>query len=129
VRARLLQASYKKEALNDAPGLEDFTPTDFSAQPDQPPASAPETKPQEKSPEVTMTVDEGGDIVVPDFSGKTMRQVTQMCLKLGLDPVLVGSSLATGQTPTAGVKLRHGGRVTVQFGFVTPKTQKAAKKR
>jgi len=123
-----MQASYKKGAANDLPGLEDFTPADFSAQPDQFLTAAPEVKPQEKVPEVTMTVDEGGDIAVPDFSGKTMRQVTQMCLRLGLEPVLVGSSLATSQTPAAGVKLRHGGRVTVQFGFTTPKLPRAAKK-
>ena len=129
IRARLIEASYRKDAASDAPGLEDFTPADFSAQPDQLPAAAAEAKPQERAPEVTMTVDEGGDIAVPDFSGKTMRRVTQMCLRLGLDPVLVGSSLATSQTPAAGVKLRRGARVTVQFGFVAQKTQKSAKKR
>ncbi|HMI53112.1 MAG TPA: penicillin-binding protein [Candidatus Saccharimonadales bacterium] len=130
IRARLIEASYRRDAANDAPGLEDFTPADFSAQPDQLPAAAAEAQPHERAaPEVTMTVDEGGDIAVPDFSGKTMRQVTQMCLRLGLDPVLIGSSLATSQTPAPGVKLRRGGRVTVQFGFVTPKTQKSAKRR
>ena len=44
------------------------------------------------------SVDEGGDIAVPDFHGKTMRDVTEMCLRLGLEPVLVGSSLATNST-------------------------------
>jgi len=32
---------------------------------------------------VTVAVDEGGDIPVPDFSGKTMREVTETCLRLG----------------------------------------------
>jgi len=31
-----------------------------------------------------MAADEGGDIAVPDFSSKTMREVTEMCLHLGL---------------------------------------------
>ena len=63
-----------------------------------------------------MGVDEGDDVTVPDFSGKTMREVTGMCLRLGLDPVLVGSNLATEQTPVEGTKVKHGARVTVQFG-------------
>jgi beta-lactam-binding protein with PASTA domain len=68
---------------------------------------------------VTVAVDEGGDVAVPDFSGKTMREVTEICLRLGLDPVLVGSSLATGQSPAAGAMVKRGARITVQFG--TPK--------
>ena len=43
---------------------------------------------------MTVALDEGGDIVIPDFRGKTMRDVTEMSLRLGLDPVLVGSGLA-----------------------------------
>ena len=71
---------------------------------------------QELPSAVTVSVDEGGDITVPDFSGKTMRDVTDQCLRLGLNPVLVGSSLATSQTPAAGAKLKHGAKVTVEFG-------------
>ncbi|PYU86290.1 MAG: hypothetical protein DMG51_06180, partial [Acidobacteria bacterium] len=67
-------------------------------------------------PSATVAVDEGGDIQVPDFSGKTMRDVTETCLRLGLDPVLVGSSLATNQTPAAGARVRRGAKITVQFG-------------
>ena len=70
---------------------------------------------------MTVAVDEGGDIQVPDFSGKTMREVMEMCLHLGLEPILVGSSLATNQTPGAGTKVRKGAKVTVQFG--TPATK------
>jgi hypothetical protein len=33
-------------------------------------------------------VDEGGEIEVPDFSGKTIREVTEACIRLGLEPVL-----------------------------------------
>jgi beta-lactam-binding protein with PASTA domain len=69
-------------------------------------------------------VDEGVDIAVPDFSGKTMREVTALCLQLGLDPVLVGSNLATDQTPAEGSTVKRGARVTVQFG--TPPPQKPA---
>ena len=65
---------------------------------------------------MTVAVDEGGDIPIPDFSGKTMREVAETCLKLGLDPFLVGSGLAVSQVPGAGMKLRGGAKLTVQFG-------------
>jgi beta-lactam-binding protein with PASTA domain len=74
-----------------------------------------------------VTSDEDVEVTIPDFSGKTMRDVTEMCIRLGLDPVLVGSSLATEQLPAAGSQVRRGTRVTVQFGTVTAKATKSAK--
>jgi beta-lactam-binding protein with PASTA domain len=74
-----------------------------------------------------MGVDEGGDIIVPDFAGKTMREVTEMCLQLGLDPVLVGSNLATDQTPGEGATVKRGAKITVQFGTPPPKPANSAK--
>jgi len=129
VGPRLTQASYKNRDVSDSAALEDFTPSDFSALPDQPPAESPAPNPKEKKREppsvtVTVAVDEGGDIEVPDFSGKTMRDVTEACLRLGLDPVLVGSTLATNQTPAAGAKVRRGAKITVQFGTQTSKMVK-----
>jgi PASTA domain len=52
-----------------------------------------------------------------------MREVTDACLRLRLEPVLVGSGLALEQSPPAGAKLRPGTKVTVSFG--TPAQQKA----
>jgi cell division protein FtsI (penicillin-binding protein 3) len=124
---RLMQASYKNRDLADAGALEDFTPTDFSGLPDQPPAviSAPNPKERKnESPSVTVAVDEGGEIEVPDFSGKTMREVTEACIRLGLEPVLVGTSLATNQAPTAGARVRRGAKITVQFGTTATKIAK-----
>jgi cell division protein FtsI (penicillin-binding protein 3) len=124
---RLIQAAYKSRAISDSATLEDFTPTDFSGQPEQLPAAAPATKAKagvSQASSVTVAMDEGGDIQVPDFSGKTMRDVTEICLRLGLEPVLVGSSLATNQTPAAGAKARRGAKVTVQFGTPTTKIAK-----
>jgi beta-lactam-binding protein with PASTA domain len=123
----LIQAAYLRQGAVEESSLEDFTAADFSAQPedlkmDAAPAKAAEPKP--KSAEVMMGADEGGDITVPDFSGKTMREVTEMCLRLGLDPVLVGSNLATDQTPAEGAQVKRGARITVQFG--TPSLQKPA---
>lgn len=78
---------------------------------------------------MTMAVDEGGDTPVPDFSGKTMREVTETCLKLGLDPFLVGSGLAVSQAPAAGVKVRPGAKLTVQFAAPAKKIAKPKRKR
>ncbi len=73
-----------------------------------------------------MAVGDGGDVTVPDFSGKTMREVTSLCLQLGLDPILGGSNLAVEQSPAAGSQVKSGSRVTVQFGTPPPsKTVKA----
>jgi cell division protein FtsI (penicillin-binding protein 3) len=124
---RLIQAAYKRQMAGEAATLEDFSPTDFSGQPDAPPAASNQAEPEPKShaPEVTMAADEGGDISLPDFSGKTMREVTEICLRLGLEPLLVGSNLAVEQRPEAGTQVRHGAKVTVQFG--TPMPAKPAK--
>jgi cell division protein FtsI/penicillin-binding protein 2 len=145
---RLIQASYKKQEHAEGAALEDFTPADFSGQPDQLPSESNQMKaverpreasgtqkagfvathnkvPEERTPVVTVAVEEGGDIPVPDFSGKTMREVTEMCLRLGLDPVLVGSSLATEQMPATGAKVRRGAKITVRFGTAPPKPVKA----
>jgi len=117
---QLIQASYRakrNEAQDDS--LDDLTPVDFSAQPEviDEKASAPTAKEVPvKLPEVMMAVDEGGDIEVPDFRGQTMREVTMSCMKLGLDPVLVGTRLALEQMPGPGTKVRRGTKVTVEFG-------------
>jgi cell division protein FtsI (penicillin-binding protein 3) len=124
---RLLQAAYKNRDVSDSSILEDFTPTDFSEQPDQPPAKSAATNSTEGAgpvSAVTVAVDEGGDIPIPDFSGKTMREVTETCLRLGLEPVLVGSRLATNQAPAAGTKVRRGAKITVQFGTPAEKIEK-----
>ena len=125
--ARLLQTAYKTGRETDDASLDDLTPVDFSAQPE---ATEESAKPAEhkvieqKPPEVTLAVDEGGDIAVPDFAGKTMREITEACLRLGLDPVLVGSGVASEQTPQAGAKVRRGTKVTVQFATAPARTGK-----
>ena len=150
VNARLIQTSYKQNEA-DSDSLEDLSAADFSAQPEEllsgtttavnQPARKPATFQNGKTleaapsaapaaaPSVTVSVDEGGDIVVPDFYGRTMREVTDQCLRLGLNPVLVGSSLATGQAPPAGAKIKHGAKVTVEFGTPDAKAGKLGKTR
>jgi cell division protein FtsI (penicillin-binding protein 3) len=129
---RLIQAAYKRQEVVDASSSDDFTAADFSAQPEELPVEAMPARivePKAHSSEVMMAVDEGGDITVPDFAGRTMREVTEMCLRLGLDPVLVGSNLATDQSPAQGATVKRGVRITVQFGTPPPKPANAAKPR
>ena len=121
VTAKLVQASYKKEDLSETPdaSLDDFNPLDLNAASDQP-TPQPAAKPEPKLPSVTVALDEGGDIAVPDFHGKTVRDVTETCLRLGLNPVLIGTSLAQDQSPAPGAKVRRGAKITVRFDATTP---------
>jgi cell division protein FtsI (penicillin-binding protein 3) len=132
VGPQLIQVAYKDRNASNLTALSDFTPTDFGALPDLPPAESSGTNARrviDKAPAVTVAVDEGGDIPVPDFSGKTMREVTRTCLKLGVDPFLVGSGLAVSQMPAAGRKVRPGAKLTVQFGAPRAKIAKPKRKR
>jgi cell division protein FtsI (penicillin-binding protein 3) len=143
VNQLLVQASYKKPALEDTASLEDFTPSDLLLLPEQPEPAATAFASASASGSgnipansfgspshltLPVTSSEDGLFAVPDFSGKTVREVTEMCLRLGLDPVLVGSNLATNQAPAAGLQVRRGARITVQFGTPSkPAKAKSAK--
>src|SRR5262249_31894630 len=114
VNPKLLQASYRQAQADEGAAVDSFPATDFLTHADAPPGDSPiEPKPANKqkaasdrqAPVVTVAVDEGGDIAVPDFAGKTMRDVTEICLRLRLDPVLVGNNLALSQMPAAGAKV------------------------
>ncbi len=56
-----------------------------------------------------------GDVTLPDFQGKSLRQVTEECLKAGLRLQSVGSGAAVEQLPPAGVNVRAGARIQVRF--------------
>ncbi len=125
---RLIQTAYHPGADSQDSSADDLATVDFSAQVgpvEDEPSSADRAKSTlQKLPEVMVAADEGGGIAVPDFTGKTMREVTESCLRLGLDPVLVGSSLASQQTPAAGAKVRRGSKIIVEFGGVLAKPGK-----
>ncbi|HUO34427.1 MAG TPA: penicillin-binding transpeptidase domain-containing protein, partial [Candidatus Acidoferrum sp.] len=55
-------------------------------------------------------------VIVPDFSGKTLRDVIETCSREGLVPDLIGDGVALEQYPAAGAELVRGGNVTVRFG-------------
>jgi len=81
--------------------------SDFSVSVAQEPAAG--------TPAPTVEFAEGEAILVPAFEGKAVREVTEECTKLGLNPVLVGTGIATEQSPGAGATIRRGSRITVQF--------------
>jgi len=125
VSPRLLQTSYRNETQIDSSAVEDFTPANLELETSDVPERQPAEKGSSKPKEVTVAVEEGGDITVPDFTGKTMREVTEGCLKMGLNPVLVGTSLASHQIPAPGSKVRRGTKVTVEFGKAADLAAKA----
>jgi cell division protein FtsI (penicillin-binding protein 3) len=105
-------AQMKDDNLSDA---SDFNPV-------QAPAAAPQediaaTIPQVAPAHTAPTVEfaEGEGIPAPRLIGKTVREVTEECLRLGLTPVLAGTGIATDQSPEPGAAIRRGGRMTVQF--------------
>ena len=127
---KFIQTAYMKQMSEQGSALEDSAAVDFSGQPDPPPTAS---QPVESGGRVQkashkealmVAVDEGGDIEVPDFSEKTMRDVTDVVLRLGLEPALVGSGLATEQSPPSGTKVRRGAKITVQFGTTVEKKSK-----
>jgi cell division protein FtsI (penicillin-binding protein 3) len=56
-----------------------------------------------------------GGISVPDLSGKTVRQVTEICVQLGINPVLVGAGTVQAQSPQPGAMVHRGASVIFQF--------------
>jgi PASTA domain len=86
----------------------------------------PESKPkQEREPKpptagltqlVAMHVDTAlGDVAVPDFRGKSLRQVTEECLRTGLRLQSIGSGAAAEQSPPPGASVPAGASVQVRF--------------
>ena len=73
---KLIQTAYRKQATEDPSALEDFSSVYFSGQPDPPPAASQTAgangpgRGDSKKPVLTVAADQGGDIEVPDFSGK-----------------------------------------------------------
>lgn len=100
--------------------MSDFTPMQApAATQDDPapalaaaPAAAPPAPPP---PAPTVEIADGDGIPAPDLLGKTVRDATEACLKMGLIPVLVGTGVAAEQSPGPGTLIPRGSRITVQF--------------
>jgi cell division protein FtsI (penicillin-binding protein 3) len=113
---RAKPAPLADEGLTDS---SDFEPVQTTAAGSNDPAPAnPGPVPAATAPTVELA--EGEGIPAPQLIGKTVREVTQLCLKMGLAPVLVGTGVATDQNPQPGAILRRGSGITVQFGRAWP---------
>ncbi len=64
---------------------------------------------------VVLDVEQGG-IVVPSFSGKSVRSSIELAQSSGLDLEVVGSGVAQDQSPPAGARVVNGARIKVRFG-------------
>ena len=61
---------------------------------------------------------EGEGVAVPLLVGKTMREVIEICQRLGINPLLVGSGIVLEQQPLRGTNVARGGTVTLRFGRI-----------
>jgi cell division protein FtsI (penicillin-binding protein 3) len=118
VAGETLRASRERTAHEKDDNLadvSDFDPVQMStaAATDEPAPEISHPAPAVAAPTVEFA--EGEGIPAPQFLGKTVREVTQECLKMGLTPVLVGTGIATEQSPEPGATIRRGSRITVQF--------------
>src|SRR5207302_9684374 len=68
------------------------------------------------APAPTVELAAGDGISIPDLTGKTVRQVTEICVQLGVNPVLVGTGTVQEQSPQPGAMVRRGASVIFQFG-------------
>jgi cell division protein FtsI (penicillin-binding protein 3) len=113
LRASRMQAAREKdENLSDASDFEPVQTSTAGAFDDPGPVNSNAAPPV--SPP-TVELAEGEGIPAPQLVGKTVREVTEQCLKLGLTPILVGTGVATAQSPEPGAMIRRGNRITVQF--------------
>jgi cell division protein FtsI (penicillin-binding protein 3) len=113
LRASRAQAAREKDDnLSDA---SDFDPVQAptAAAGDDPAPAISHSAPAATAP--TVEIAEGEGVPAPQLLGKTVRDVTQECMKMGLSPVLVGTGIATEQSPEPGAMIRRGSRITVQF--------------
>jgi cell division protein FtsI (penicillin-binding protein 3) len=74
-----------------------------------------ERAPQAKAAPPTVVLDDGPQVTVPDFSGRTARSVAQECQKLGLELSLLGSGLAVEQNLAAHTQVAPGSHLVVKL--------------
>jgi cell division protein FtsI (penicillin-binding protein 3) len=110
-----LQRAAARRARPDAAELSDFSPLQRVSVEVAAPAE-PLPPSGEADAAVTLALAGTESVVVPDLRGRPVRSVIEECLKLGLNPVVIGTGIATEQQPPAGERVVRGGRITVRFG-------------
>ena len=115
VPSTVVQASRQHKDDQDLSDMPDFNPVEMesgAAVASEAPLVSPQVG---RSAGPTVELAEGEGIPVPQLQGKTVREVTEKCMKLGLSPVLVGTGVAVEQSPEPGSTIRRGSRITVRF--------------
>ncbi len=111
-----LRAAKGRDA-NEPADTSDFDSVQAKTKPGVEQVTSEPARPSARQSAPTVALGDAGDegIAVPEVKGKTVRGVTEDCIRLGLAPVLVGTGVAVEQTPEAGALVRRGTRVTVRF--------------
>ncbi len=63
----------------------------------------------------TVIMDVGAGVLVPDFSGRPLREALVVAQDAGLELEVIGSGVARDQSPPAGSRVPAGGHVAVRF--------------
>jgi cell division protein FtsI (penicillin-binding protein 3) len=115
LRRASLQTSAASE--DDASDF-DFSQVESETTPADIVAPARQTLPPDVPPP-TLAISADEAVVVPALEGKTVREVSEQCAKLGISPSLVGTGVALEEDPVAGTTVRRGSRIIVRFGRPT----------
>jgi cell division protein FtsI (penicillin-binding protein 3) len=115
-----LRAARRSQASQTA-DISDFDPAQLTSASfsDSEPASSAALPVSASAPTVELAAGDGG-ISVPDLTGMTVRQVTEVCVQLGVNPVLVGAGTVQDQSPQPGATVRRGASVIIRFGRPLP---------
>ncbi len=111
----LERAANQQRVNSSPPDVSDFDPVQAETTGAEPLETSEPARRGAPASAPTVALAEGEGIAVPALEGKTVRGVTEECLRLGLNPVLVGTGVAVQQSPEAGALVRRGSRVTVRF--------------
>jgi cell division protein FtsI (penicillin-binding protein 3) len=117
----LRRASYHPGNSVSNSDSSDFDPSQVESLNTTDDTVAPPPKPEAVDappPTLAFAADEG--VIVPSLAGKTVREVSQDCARVGISPVLVGNGVALEEEPEAGTTVRRGSRITVRFGHPPP---------
>jgi cell division protein FtsI (penicillin-binding protein 3) len=105
-----LRTKREKPAAIGAADVADFTPIEPES------SEAPPLPPPGNAPVTAVALTEGEGVTVPLLVGKTVREVIEICQRLGINPLLAGSGIVLEQQPQAGTAIARGGTVTLRFG-------------
>ena len=128
-KLRASRAPAKSDNDDTLSDMSDFAPMQAPAgmSDDAAPAPVPIAPLPPAAAAPTVQIADGEGIPAPNLVGKTVRDATEACLNLGLVPVLVGTGVASGQSPQPGAMIRRGSRITVEFTRAAGLVSAAAK--